>query len=96
MKSKFSFLLRIIIFLAVMIILPLIIKTEPEKPRLNTYEKIQQRKTSKNRNWEYVKNRVLIKDGEAPYVKKDPILIKLMHATREDSIATNRNFEELR
>ncbi|MBA0885079.1 sensor histidine kinase [Flavobacterium undicola] len=50
----------------------------------------------KNKNWEYVKDRLFDGETENVYKLKEPILIDLTNATKQDSLAVEEIIKELR
>lgn len=50
----------------------------------------------KNKNWEYVKDRLFDGETEKVYKLEGPILIDLSNATRQDSLAVEETINELR
>ena len=95
MKISISPVQRIVIFLVIIIVIPLLLCNFGKTTSFYEIESAEF-KSSKDQKWEYIKDRITAKDGQIFYVRKGPILIKAIRATKEDSIALERNMEELR
>lgn len=63
---------------------------------LNQKIETEKRKNLKNKNWEYVKDRLFDGETEKVYKREEPILISLRYASKEDSLIVNEIIRELR
>nr|WP_315151591.1 histidine kinase [uncultured Flavobacterium sp.] len=63
---------------------------------LNQKIETEKRRNPKNKNWEYVKDRLFDGETEKVYKREGPILISLRYASKEDSLIVNEIIRELR
>ncbi|MEN9907725.1 MAG: hypothetical protein RLZZ540_866 [Bacteroidota bacterium] len=88
---------KLIALILILVISSFVVVSNEEKP-LNIKIAIENSKNPnpKNKNWEYVKDRLFDGETEKVYKREGPILISLKYASKQDSLIVNEIIRELR
>jgi two-component system LytT family sensor kinase len=88
---------KLIALILILVITSFVVVSKDSKPlNFNIAKETTESPNSKNKNWEYVKDRLFDGQTEKVYKIEGPILVVLNKASKQDSLAVHKIMKELR